>query len=130
MSRIFSEQTESCISPTCSFVPVALVPSILRSYIRTELSEQPTARWYGTGGQIATEVAARRQLIKISYKIKQQQSHRAFSRDDTILKNALFNEKKAFLRRPNAVSTTMRGERWCSWIFQISSYQQVPLTVS
>lgn len=51
---------------TVWILPVALVPSILLSQILTELSEQPTARQQGMGGQIATEVAARRQFIKIS----------------------------------------------------------------
>lgn len=56
-------------------------------------------------------MAARRQLIKISYKIKQQQFHRASSRGDTILKNVLLNEKKiTVLRNPNSISMTMKGE--------------------
>lgn len=71
------------------FSPVALVPSIRRSYILTELSEQPTARQYGIGGQIATEVAARRQFIKISWN-KRKQTHHSNKSSEHLKYNCIF----------------------------------------
>lgn len=42
--KMYSLNGHSRILSAAQRLPVALVPSTLRSYIRTELSEQPTAR--------------------------------------------------------------------------------------
>ena len=48
-------------------LPVALVPSMHLSKTLTELSEQPTASWYGTMGLIARDVTALWQLMSTSW---------------------------------------------------------------